>query len=195
MPVPNPYEGTKCRLLVRGIDCVEYPCLANWVYNPNGLAIYWTRSNDRVYVMHLGRYDPPLLGWWEFPADEYDDAPEEWRRRTVAMALRKVTTGKDVTACQIKDPDFAKKYPTLFEYVTKERYDDEERSPRQPSTLTIYLYNGLLGATLKDRDSDCAKFANGRSLAEVLDALEAVVKDDRVPWREDRTKTGKSSRR
>lgn len=77
-----------------------------------------------------------------------------------------------------------KKFPTLIEYLTRTSYDDG--SPRQTSTVMVFIDQGHVKACLNDRDAGRAGWMSADALGSVLDELERALADDSIDWRASR---------
>lgn len=87
---------------------------------------------------------------------------------------------------RLRDLELAEKRPMIEEYLTATSYDDD--SPRVPSTLTVFVDEGMFKASLNDRDVGRTLFVSGTAFNDVLDVLEALLESDRPPWREAKAK-------
>lgn len=72
-------------------------------------------------------------------------------------------------------------YPALWEWLTATSYDDG--SPRQTSTLLIFVEDGQCKACLSDRDEDCSGWASGATLEGVMESLDARLTAGTLDWR------------
>lgn len=84
------------------------------------------------------------------------------------------------------DPLFARSvdatsYPNLFSYLTEERWDDG--SPRETSTLLLFVEHGILKVCLNDRAVGRTCFLSCASFDAALEALEHGLASDTLPWR------------
>lgn len=110
------------------------------------------------------------------------------------MALRKITNNPAAPVA-LNDNQTKLKLPTLWEHLTQRTYDDETKTPRKTSTITLFLRpDGALGAVLNDKDNARSCFAAATSLKDLLDALEAAASSEDTEWRADREVTGTSRR-
>ena len=85
----------------------------------------------------------------------------------------------------------ANRFPTLHEFLTLSRFDDG--SQREPGSLTLFADEGLIKVCLNDKAERAVGFVTFHSFAEVLEGLEAVLRENRVDWR--RSKDRGSRRR
>lgn len=110
------------------------------------------------------------------------------------MALRKVTN-LPAAHTEISDSVSMKRWPELWQHLTLRHYDADKKEPRRTSTLTLFRRDdGLLGATLNDRDNGRVCFAAGQTLMGLLDSMEAIASNPDTTWREDKDLTGSSKR-
>lgn len=117
------------------------------------------------------------------------------RMGAVEMALSKMPDGPSPWR-EPMDGTAKKRWPELWDHLTQRTYDDEAKTPRQTSTITLFCRDdGQLAGTLNDRDNGRACFAVALTLLGVLDTLEAVASSPATVWREDRQQTGSSKRR
>lgn len=140
-------------------------------------------------------YHRELTLWEPVPFPGFHKASYLERMGAVEMALRKVTD----TPAAFKEPSDVtakKRWPELWDHLTARAYDDEAKTPRQTSTITLFCRDdGQLAGTLNDRDNGRACFAVAPALMLVLDTLEAVASNPATVWREDRQQTGSSKRK
>jgi len=71
--------------------------------------------------------------------------------------------------------------PTLHQFLSDERWDDG--SARVPGTLLLFCECGRYKACLNDRDGGRSVFVSADAVEAILDALEAGLQDDSLPWR------------
>lgn len=99
------------------------------------------------------------------------------------MALRKrdkaVDEGGDGVIPVIAS--LAKKYPSLWEFMSCPRYDDG--SKRILPTVSLFMCPEGLKASLNDRDQGTVAFVTGDTLESVLASLEAGLQGDTLDWR------------
>lgn len=116
--------------------------------------------------------------WWEMTDD--------WRMRVLLEMLKKPVTTVDgkVVAKKFSDPFMVEQCPLVLSYLVETQYEDG--SARRTSTLTLFVDDGQLKASLNDRDNSRTAFVSADSLAELLEALECHLSDPTSPWRSDR---------
>lgn len=71
--------------------------------------------------------------------------------------------------------------PGVWEYLTQDKW--EGGGKRQPSTLSVFVDDGSVKASLNDRALSRSCFATGASLEACLLALEAMLQDESADWR------------
>lgn len=111
----------------------------------------------------------------------------------MALSKNRVLPARGRELC---DPQSQQRWPTLWDHLTQTHWDESKRDPRKTSTITFFLRDdGLLGASLNDREGGKACFAVGTDWHGLLDVLEGVAASEDTVWREDRKLTGSSARR
>jgi len=80
-----------------------------------------------------------------------------------------------------KGSAFAETYPCLFEYLTVTQWED--KTPRESSTLLLFVDDGRFKACLTDKDSGRYVFLTAGSVEALLNALEVGLVDDQLDWR------------
>lgn len=73
------------------------------------------------------------------------------------------------------------KFPELKSYLETPVHTDG--SPRQTSTLTLFVEQGTCKLCLNDRDLEVTAWVSGRGLVDVLERLEGNLADGSVEWR------------
>jgi len=81
----------------------------------------------------------------------------------------------------INDPETAKRYPTLYEYLTVTKYNDG--SPRVTATLLLFVDDGALKGCLNDRDNNRSAFISAPSLLSLLEQLDIGLREDALDWK------------
>jgi len=79
---------------------------------------------------------------------------------------------------------FGAEHPAIWEYLTLAQHDTG--TPRETSTLTLFVDEGRLKAVLRDRDACQALFATGPTVEELLASLEGMLTDHLADWRSDK---------
>lgn len=109
--------------------------------------------------------------------------PRPYREEAVGSVLRRrLETGSPagtpggMVVCPLLDA-----VPGVREMLTETRYPDG--SPRQTSTLLVFLEEGIVKCCLNDRDQAQTAWASGGSVADCLGALEAGLQRDSLQWR------------
>jgi len=83
------------------------------------------------------------------------------------------------------DERLADELPILHAFLTAEVGDDGE--PRNPSTLTVFVEDGLWKAVLHERQLNLNLFMTADGFHAVLAGLEARLASGRAEWRKDRS--------
>lgn len=79
------------------------------------------------------------------------------------------------------DPDFAQKYPAVFEYMTA--INDPDGRPRRTATLTISAEEGVWKACLNDRETGYQLFVTSPLSETIFERLEAILASPEPHWR------------
>lgn len=85
-----------------------------------------------------------------------------------------------VPALSLAESD-RKRYEALVEMMELSSWEDG--TPRQTSTMTLFIDSGSLKACLNDRDGDRTAWVSADSFKGLLDALEKGLRDDSLDWR------------
>lgn len=73
------------------------------------------------------------------------------------------------------------RWPAIHAFLTE--LEGENGQSRDTATLTLFAQDGMFKTSLNDRDSGCSLWASADGLLTALDALEALLNADVVPWR------------
>lgn len=84
-----------------------------------------------------------------------------------------------------KDPEFAKSYPALTEYLTANEHDDGKA--RQTATLFIFVEAGDWKVCLTDRELGETCWVTASSLKTLLESLEERVQQGEGVWSKKKT--------
>lgn len=150
----------------------------------------WLTDGRHLFVGWHRFSGVPLCSWvieeWDFIAmeNEIEGGVMSKFLRRLKEVLKKPQSG---TAAS--DTEWAKLYPAITEYMTL--IIDDDKKPRQPSTLYIFAEGGVWKACLGDRDNDLSLWASGETIAELLESLEALLEADSPPWRMKGKRQGK----
>lgn len=99
------------------------------------------------------------------------------------LKLSKIGAGKKTPgAAAAKDADLEKSHPAI--YTMMAATVDDDGKPRQTSTLTIVMEDGLVKGGLKDRDRNASIWRSSKSLKGLFDALEGALMSGEADWRE-----------
>jgi hypothetical protein len=71
--------------------------------------------------------------------------------------------------------------PAVWEYLTAENWPDGKK--RTTSTLSLFVEQGKIKASLNDRALQQGLYATGTSLSDVLLSLEHAIVSGRADWR------------
>lgn len=103
----------------------------------------------------------------------------------MALKRRSGLPGSSSGDCPQADPgDWAKKYPTLVEFLTLLKWEDG--AARLPGSLTLFCDIGAWKACLKDKDANASCFVSGRTPGALLEAMEKGLANDALDWRAER---------
>jgi len=86
------------------------------------------------------------------------------------------------------DPEFARQYPALHEYMTADVYPSGES--RQRSTVSIFVEDGTWKACLNEKEQGLVLFVAEDRFGTLVEALELLLQEDSVPWRKSKPKAG-----
>lgn len=79
------------------------------------------------------------------------------------------------------DEELASEFPALHVYLTAPV--DSTGKPRRTSTLVIFTESGQFKGTLIERQYDMQLWATGDTMKQVLEALDADLRNPRPLWR------------
>ena len=99
---------------------------------------------------------------------------------------RRVPRGTDPTAsgyspASYGDEVFEKKFPMLFEFLTREVW--EPGVPRTRGTLFVFCEDGVFKACLSDKDVDEVAFVSKTTFTGLMDACEKGLANGTHDWR------------
>lgn len=78
-------------------------------------------------------------------------------------------------------PKMFAKYPTVWEYVTTQRYEDGK--PRKGSKIALFWADGTFKVNLNDEDGKQGAYYSGESWEACLASLEKHLAAGSVMWR------------
>ncbi len=82
------------------------------------------------------------------------------------------------------DGYFAETYPAVWEFLTLAEIDlGDLRQKRQTATLSVFVQDALWKVFLNDRQTQQCVCVAARTFTALLEALEATLTSDEVPWR------------
>lgn len=156
---------------------------------------FWLLYEKAIVVYRLCPWRVEMTHWWTFRRTNSSRSAWKSQLGVIAMALRKVTNAP-AAHTEISDSAGSKRWPELWQHLTLRHYDTAKTEPRHTSTITLFRRDdGLLGATLNDRDNSRVCFAAGQTILGLMDTLEAVASNPDTAWREDKNLTGASRRK
>jgi len=91
------------------------------------------------------------------------------------------------TTIPLEPSAFSESFPHLWEYLTHERYSDDN-SLRLTSTLLIFVDAGVLKACFNDRDNNRSFFSSAATFEKLLEEIESRISNDTAEWK---TKTSR----
>lgn len=97
-------------------------------------------------------------------------------------------TGKAAPPRRADAGEIGSMYPALAEWLTLTELDGK---PRETATLLVFAEGPLWKCRILDRTEDAQAFLTGRTLVELLDALEAGLVEDTLDWRQVKAWGGK----
>lgn len=104
------------------------------------------------------------------------------------MALQRRQSVVESGAPVPKDPSrdaFAKRWPSVWEFVTSEWWIPGQES-RVPGSLLLFLQDGLVKVRLKDNERQEVLFLTGQGIEEVLRLAEEALATGKGEWRPDK---------
>jgi hypothetical protein len=125
-------------------------------------------------------------------ASWYLDTLELGELEVLAMSfLQRVQAPTDAAGVvNVKDPDWEKSYPALWEHMTTNEWPDT-KGARDTSTVTIFVDRDSVSACCSDRATDRTCWAQGATVKEALRALEKRVAEGGTNWRAKPRKEGR----
>lgn len=90
-------------------------------------------------------------------------------------------TANGYTPASYGDEAFAKKYPLLLEFLTRELW--EPGVPRAKGTLFLFCEDGVFKLCLSDKDTDEVAFVTKATFTAVLEAAERGLAGNTLDWR------------
>lgn len=144
-------------------------------------------SEDMLWVSKTDRFGKPCRPFVCVP-DGVDPAEGAWLyvEGLVCEMLRKPegSAAGDRPGITLVDVKFKKDYPTLWDYLTQQQWDDG--SARETAGLTMFVQDGLFKALLKDNDAGQCLWVAAHGFFDVLAALEKQASAPVADWRVDR---------
>jgi len=84
----------------------------------------------------------------------------------------------------LSDPETAKAYPSLWEFLTAQQWGNGDR--RDTGTLLVFVEGPVVKACVKDKDASAVAFVSARTLKELLQAVDKGLESGGLDWRADR---------
>jgi len=97
------------------------------------------------------------------------------------------------TQSGLKAGPFELAHKDLWAYLTDTAYEDG--SPREPSSLLVFVQDGQLKGMLRDKAEGLCLWGTANSLADLLALLDVMVADPESVWRVDRQQPGQAAKR
>lgn len=110
-------------------------------------------------------------------------------KRPVRIETKESAGGLSVEA----DGSLKKLAPTLWEFLTHDKYDDG--SDRVTGTCLLLKDDGVIKAWLNDKDVDKSCWISGDSWDGLLRAAEKALNDPGTAWRTNKPYTGKKGKK
>lgn len=156
---------------------------------------FWWRIKSRfgqVVFHHFGWY----VQAWYYPddinkpsfLDEWGEG--EWaalqpilKGIIVPKFLRRLEGGPSANGKveAFADAAWEKAFPATYEWMTQTTFPDGET--RETTTLFLFVEGGQVKACINDRSSRGVLWAGESSLKELWEAVEALLRDSKAPWR------------
>lgn len=116
------------------------------------------------------------------PGETLHQYEQRGRQMALKRSVQKIEGGD--SGAYTLDPATQKVCPTVFEYLTLEKWDDG--SPRKPSSLSVFAQEGVFKCILRDKDQGLCLWVSSDTLSMLFNALEAALADPETIWRRDR---------
>jgi hypothetical protein len=145
-----------------------------------GCACRLCRTVRRGYVIPAGKMPQSVINSTVMKGDD--------------MVLKRPQTKPNGEKLEplLEDSDFSAMLPNLCEHLILTEYADG--TPRQTSTLLIFIDHGVLKLCLSDREIGRTCFVTGKTFEEALKNLDKGLGDDTVDWRTKRQMTSNSQK-
>lgn len=144
---------------------------------------------NRIVMVAWNRFSLIGMATWSMDSWLYRDLWNQYEGDPMAKFLKNVKTAKKVekdAPYAASDKEFQKTHPAIVEFMTLRK--DDAGSARQTSSLLIFCEDGQWKCCLCEREEELTLWASADTLAELLEALEAVLQSPAPQWR---SKTGK----
>lgn len=107
-----------------------------------------------------------------------------WSEADIMLKKSDQRVRVDGVASKLDDNDTKSLFPTLWDYMTQDRWDDG--TPRETSSLLIFAQDGMLKAMLRDRENGQCLWTAGVSVATVMFQLDTALNDPNADWKADK---------
>ena len=97
------------------------------------------------------------------------------------MYVKRKVEAAGGTALLATDPVFEKKFPALWEYLSRPSHDDG--AERKLSKMSLNIVEGRWSVYFADPDTGCGAFLSGTSFHELLASLEKHLAAGTLEWR------------
>lgn len=142
------------------------------------------RCGDLVRTFVYDRRTGKLLGRKQMAAFHYfrhevNGWSEGSMGKFVEMCRKRVEKAREGSV--LKDGEFAKEYPALFDHLSSVAWDNGD--PRVTSTLFIFVEDGLWKGLLNERESEGKFWLSGATFKGLLEGMEARLKEGTAEFR------------
>lgn len=99
------------------------------------------------------------------------------------MFIKRMMQGppSEAGGAALVDPRAGKDYPAMIEALTMRTWEDG--TPRETSTLLVFIDGGKWKCCVNDRDVPRSAFVTADTLATLLVAVEKGLREDSLDWR------------
>jgi hypothetical protein len=151
----------------------------------------WVEWEATQYLVEQYPWDGPgcvaCLAWCPCVLD--DGSSWHWhkgRLETEAHMKRREKRNGTGGQSAFTDPEFLKKWPNVYEYLSATCYDGDPTQPRVTATLLFFGAEGCVKVCLRDRDENHCCWVAAPTLLGALGVLERELRDETAVWRLDR---------
>lgn len=118
----------------------------------------------------------------EWFLDALEVAGMGFKRRDPAKSPDKLANAWDDLVDQ-------KDYPNIFAFLTETKYDDGK--PRMTGSFSVWTQQGVLKASINDRDTSNVCYVEAPSLQELIALIEQAICNDGTEWKISRSTYGR----